>query len=267
MTSVIIEFFEKRGEAKGVGMKALKNKQGVSLIFVLVSLLLLMALGVSVLTAAGLSHGAVNTQRFRNQLNMYAGSMERVLAELLIDSSTLGGRIVHYALNEHFGTNPFDDTNADPLFHIFLPNSTPVNPPTNPYTITNPIIINTDFDGDINGAIYGITITGQISGFVVSGFRYDPDAEYSFPPSATQLFVFGWIDVIQRTTLDSGGGFGLDNFFVMETITRFELNTADMAEFIEVGYGTRDTAPSLEDMVIKSPIQWEMVRRHVTVQN
>jgi len=84
-------------------MRVLRNNSGVSLIFVLASMLLLMAIGISAITAAGLSHGASYMKRDRNQLDLFAGSMERTIKAALeadisgapvSNSRSLGGAIL-----------------------------------------------------------------------------------------------------------------------------------------------------------------------------
>ena len=60
-------------------LKILRNKQGFSLLFVLAAMLLLLALGVSALTAAGNSHRSVMAQNHRYQLVSHASSMEQVV--------------------------------------------------------------------------------------------------------------------------------------------------------------------------------------------
>jgi len=69
-------------------MRVLRDKSGVSLIFVLAAMLLLMAIGVSVITAAGFNLGAGFAQRDRNQLEMFASSMERTIRAMLMESET-----------------------------------------------------------------------------------------------------------------------------------------------------------------------------------
>jgi hypothetical protein len=83
-------------------MKIIKNTQGVSLLFVLASMLFLLALGVSALTAAGLSHRAERVQSRRNQMAMYTSSMERVIRAALEEEGgdTLTGHIFEAVFNE-----------------------------------------------------------------------------------------------------------------------------------------------------------------------
>ena len=61
----------------------LRDKKGLSLIFVLAAMLLLLALGVSVLTAAGLSNRAVHAKDAANQRALYMESMSRVMYAVL----------------------------------------------------------------------------------------------------------------------------------------------------------------------------------------
>ena len=81
-------------------MRVLRDKAGASLIFVLAAMLLLMALGVSAITAAGYNFSASLTQRNRSQLNLYVSSMEQtihfsltgdVTDEYIVSVESLGG--------------------------------------------------------------------------------------------------------------------------------------------------------------------------------
>jgi hypothetical protein len=61
----------------------LQGRQGLSLIFVLSSMLILLALSVSVLTAAGLSYRVVMAQQTRNRLAIFSSDMERLMHSLI----------------------------------------------------------------------------------------------------------------------------------------------------------------------------------------
>jgi len=69
-------------------MRVLRDKAGASLIFVLAAMLLLMALGVSAITAAGYNFSAGLTQRDRSQLNLYVSSMEQTIHASLVEDVT-----------------------------------------------------------------------------------------------------------------------------------------------------------------------------------
>ena len=83
------------------GRAALRGKSGASMLFVLAAMLLLMAIGVSAIAAAGASWGASLTKRAENQLDLYVNSMELTLREVLrepetkklADAETLTGQI------------------------------------------------------------------------------------------------------------------------------------------------------------------------------
>ena len=85
--------------------KILKNSSGITMLFVLGAMLFLLVIGVSVFTASGLSLGAVEAQRARNQLDMYVSSMERVIFESLNRVVASGASI----------SAPVDDNNNDVL--------------------------------------------------------------------------------------------------------------------------------------------------------
>jgi hypothetical protein len=86
------------------------DKKGITLLFVLGIMLLLLSLSVSVFTAAGLSLGAVNAQRQRTQLYMYASSMERVIM------AALDGELGHEILRRAF----WEDTGVGTEFNYFF---------------------------------------------------------------------------------------------------------------------------------------------------
>jgi len=71
-----------------LSLKLLRSKSGASLIFVLASMLLLIAIGVSAVTAAGYNHGAGLMQRGWNQLDLYVSSMERTIHSSLMQHIT-----------------------------------------------------------------------------------------------------------------------------------------------------------------------------------
>ena len=89
-------------------MKVLRDKHGVSLVLVLAVMFFLLALATAAFTAAGLNFGAGGVQRDRNQLELYASSMERAIASSILqawqasessitdedETDTLGGRIL-----------------------------------------------------------------------------------------------------------------------------------------------------------------------------
>ena len=116
-------------------MKVLKNNSGISLIFVLAAMLMLMALGVSALTAAGLNFGVNIEQSHRNQLNLYSSSMNRTIRAAmeatpvvdvpLDDADTFGSQIIAAVFAEFFnatsinGVDEIDWTTPDD-FYIFV---------------------------------------------------------------------------------------------------------------------------------------------------
>jgi hypothetical protein len=68
-------------------IKILGNKSGASMVIVLAVMFLLISIIVSVLAAAGESTGAGLNQYKLNQMNMYAESVQRVIMEVLPDTS------------------------------------------------------------------------------------------------------------------------------------------------------------------------------------
>ncbi|MDR0325912.1 MAG: hypothetical protein LBI19_07475 [Oscillospiraceae bacterium] len=120
------------------------------MMFVLAAMLLLMAIGVSALVAAGASYGASLAKRAENQLDLYVNSMELTLREVLMDASdvnmdiednptTLTGQILKMAY-EHVKDNSFGNY---------------------PYTLA-PIEITPDIPDDWDVS-YSISVTGTFS--------------------------------------------------------------------------------------------------------
>jgi len=102
---------------KLLNFRPLRSKSGASLIFVLASMLLLIAIGVSAVTAAGYNRGAGLIQRDRNQLGLYVSSMERTIhssimehitGQSVIGVNTLRGSVIRDAYldktNQDFNT-------------------------------------------------------------------------------------------------------------------------------------------------------------------
>ncbi|MCL2499917.1 MAG: hypothetical protein FWE90_06220 [Defluviitaleaceae bacterium] len=82
------------------------NCKGISLLFVLAIMLLLMALGISALTAAGLSHRAVLQQEERNRFNLLVSSMERVMFDVLQNGDEIKKELFDHLYNLRILGNP-----------------------------------------------------------------------------------------------------------------------------------------------------------------
>ena len=120
-------------------MRALREKAGISLIFVLAAMFFLLALGVATLSAAGLSRGASLSQRELAQLNLYVNSMERVALAALRDG--IGEQVIREIVNDVLGDLPED---------VLFWNATETHP------IELEIEVDTPF-----GAEFNIRITGE----------------------------------------------------------------------------------------------------------
>jgi hypothetical protein len=97
-------------------MKPLMNQRGISLIFVLAFMLLLMALGISAFTAAGMSHRAVLAQRERNRFTLYADSVERVVQGAVQTHEFTDLKVQAFYTFAHNFFNTFDF--SDPGFNF-----------------------------------------------------------------------------------------------------------------------------------------------------
>ena len=69
-------------------MRVLRETSGVSLLFVLAAMMLLMVVGASAITAAGMSAGAGFARRDGNQLRLWVGGMERTVKAALTEDPT-----------------------------------------------------------------------------------------------------------------------------------------------------------------------------------
>ena len=101
--------------------KILRSKSGASLMFVLAAMLLLMAIGVSAITAAGLSFGASIDQREWSQLDIYVSSMERTMkaaleandmGDCILDAKALTSHLLKLAYDSGDGPYSFEESAA-----------------------------------------------------------------------------------------------------------------------------------------------------------
>jgi hypothetical protein len=178
----------------------LKQKQGLSLMFVLAFMLLLLALSISALTAAGLSHRAVLAQQSRNQLTLYADSMERVIMGLLTENN-----------------GDFDEIKKEILLTLYE-----VYRPGGGGTISNPFIA---METEIEGAefVINIWIEESFVSVMEMGYThmyiYDYGIFYSRVPN-TWAHINAAIRVEQTVTRDDPNNPGNDTGLMTNTIYR-----------------------------------------------
>jgi len=254
-------------------MKVLRDKSGVSLMFVLASMMMLMIIGVSVIIAAGLNAGAAVVQHDRTQLALYASSMDRTIKEaldvkeadgtFLLGAQTLGGRILREAIS-----------NVD----IF-----PVDDPVNPIKQVAPrlwLLNADDFLIDIGvdipaaagiDAEYIINISVDLAVNVSSYQRYDKQEIYVgydeddaiIEILATPMIaeITGEITVTIMTTYDPGGGLHQDVPFTYstETVYRLEDSVVLVEDDIAFDYEKTDM-PTPGEMMLMNGISWTVVR-------
>jgi hypothetical protein len=99
------------------GKAVLRDKRGASMLFVLAAMLLLMAIGVSALTAAGANFGAAVDKRNENQLNLYVNSMELTLIKAL-ENEALRNRILEEVYDDEFSPIPLVPDYLPEIFDI-----------------------------------------------------------------------------------------------------------------------------------------------------
>ena len=258
-------------------MKVLRSKSGVSLMFVLATMMLLMVIGVSAIVAAGYNVGAGVVQHNRTQLELYASSMERtikvafdeeeVVGTLLTNSSTLGGRIIHEIIR---GSTIFPASAADDVMIGAIP---PINidirielePDDTPETLPDGV-----------DATYTLQIEGWLYVFInpyqrhhtenVFGGVDDDDNEIIFyiPVDATPMTatITGDIIVHLITEYTPVGGLNQQVLvpYTFESVTTYRLDTVDIIEN-PVPFDVLKTAePTLGVMRINSPVLWTVIR-------
>jgi len=234
-------------------MKLLKNKSGLSLIFVLAVMLLLLALGVSALTAAGLSQGAGRAQRERNQLEMYVTSMEHTILHALqvyYDQDT--DSFVWGPIGEWIAKEAFDELLYENQGIIFGAGIALVPVQSFPSDLLH-------FEGvGIGNAEFDIRIRGRATATQIGTFdRFVPGSLFVSQIDATALRVDieSLISVTITTRLLTGG-------LSTTTETVFRL---DGMRFVEEGYFGRESPPFFWQMNIadNNDVVWEVVRRAV----
>lgn len=270
--------------------------------YVLATMMLLMAIGVSAITAAGFNVGAGVVQRNRTQLEMYSSSMERTLMAALnvpetngtqlSDGSTLNtlsGKIIYNAL---VSSELFPDFNASPL-------------PTAPYDqITQGSNIIDSFDimnigvtllaAAVTGVDYTITVTAtretaagteigtltiNVSPYQRYSYKeffagYDTDGVTPLPPlvveelaTPLEITISGEITLMQLTTYAApGGGIaagGIAANLLTVIETTYKINNVTL---IEGNFADNKVDhPLIADMTFNNPsslTSWWTVIRH-----
>jgi hypothetical protein len=216
-------------------IKILRSKSGLSLFFVLGLMLTLLALGVSVLTAAGLSRGAGLAQRNRSQLNLYMSSMEHTLLAML--QNELGDWLIEDAIQKAFSTAIAPRTGSpDWTFSQIV---VPVE-----------ISLTTEEDVAFLGAEYTVEIQGELRVSFSDYRRFSILIPWSF---STQLTagIFGEVSVAVIT-----------EFGTMRTASRTTFSYRNgMLE--ERDYGLKTNHPSRSDMDFAKG-EWRITGRATT---
>ena len=214
----------------------LRDTRGASLLFILAITFLLLSLGVSVLTAAGLNFGATAAQRDRSQLDIYASSMERVvkviieeeednisgLSRPVNDSRTLVGLILHDVLTaavpqgegSHYITGSMPLSTRAGIETIKLPDPTDLSGEN--------LLGNVEYD-----VVVSWTMSVRVPRLVRCVRNIDPFGDIEADPC--MLFVVemgGMISVTVTTTYASHSG----SVNTMTTITTYMLDEVKVEE-------------------------------------
>ena len=225
--------------------------------FVLAAMLMLMAIGVSALTAAGLNHSAVVAQRERTQLDLYVSGMERVIHAALFEDTTGGAVVSPGTLSGFLIRDAYTNGDGRYTFDFELETGLPV---------------------ELNAA-YTVTVTGEMNVRV-----YHPIPEYEWievwgpdpeNPTGPQIIVdyeeilVGrspqiamingvfkvTISTVYRSAVPSNGTLSA----VTVTMYRFDGGILE-----EQGYNFNVTTADDSDMYIVDPGIWTVIR-HETI--
>ncbi|MCL1862445.1 MAG: hypothetical protein FWF78_02635 [Defluviitaleaceae bacterium] len=213
-------------------IKILKQKSGISLIFVLAIMLVLLTVSVSAFTAAGLGMGAYAAQRDRNQLNMYASSMERTIRSAILSDDTFVYAILNALLTEtnDMGAHVWRDEFAAFFIDSQLP---PIDIALDDITITSDL-----------PDVFALTIRGEGITPQIAPFRQGIDS--------MEILVSGRITLSLTTT---HGGIEM----VSETTYQFD----------QVGMGEASPGAALPPGGTPSGLQihdfgrWDVIRHEV----
>ena len=230
-------------------MRYIRNKRGASLMFVLAVMLLLMALGVSAITAAGLNLGASVARRDRNRLELYSNSMERTVKAALDDQLAAGAalnmphslteRMVWHALNEAY------EDPANPLLYDSAPGS---------HLIT--VGMSLTAESPDGAADYEIEISGMMFVEKSPFLRYLGTADPDDAATSQSVMINGeiWITVTTTYEVPRGGTIS------MAAITTYRFNNGVLVEDLGGFGGGKQSEPTPGDMLVDEPGEWRFVR-------
>ena len=167
--------------------RILRDKSGLSMLFVLAVMLVLLALGVSALVAASLSRGAVAQGQERNRLSLYVSSMERtMLASLQLDEGaslanpeSLGETIARMAID-------WVSANSSAVFEL----------PQMPLELMTSDSISADYDAELFGQVEawqlpaGFLLSGEI-GVIITTQTENASITTLFELEFSEVFVQG----------------------------------------------------------------------------
>jgi len=232
-------------------MKVLRNNSGVSLIFVLAVMLMLMAIGVSAITAAGFSHGASVARHSNNQLDLYVSSMERTIkaalatdtaGKPLTDTQSLGGTI----LCDAYRSNPGQHTLSYTITPS-IPDDLGVT-----YTIDITAEMNVEIFYPVVDTLWAETTQSEPENPDGSIARYREIIDWT-PQTA---MISGEITVTQTTAYNPATL--IDNPLSKTTKTTYRY----IGGYIEELEGNNIPNTDVDDlsMVIKNPGEWTVIR-------
>lgn len=251
--------------------------------YVLATMMLLMAIGVSAITAAGMNAGAAAVQRDRTQLDIYSSSMERTIMSSLENTSsinpgvpvssnaTLSGRILFSIIesmfeqlndleddDEYFFGNPF---NIDITDEILIDVTTPAG-----------VAVNANYDAV--RVIPNITIKAE--SFPRAGeidfINVDADGN-PFPDTMPinltpmTLTLSGEIRIrISTSYTPPGGVLRPAGLAVLQTITETTYRLTPVS-ITEIDVPNKTAWPVSADMIFESAVanDWLTVIKHETI--
>jgi len=254
-------------------MKLIRDKSGVSLMFVLASMMLLLVIGVSAIVAAGLNVGAGAAQHDRTQLELYSSSMERTIKAAfereetvganLVDAQTLGGQLLSRLIadSDVFYQNALGQPAVASGAVIIDVNETiELAPGGTPITLPDGI-----------DATYTMRITGQLFVFVNTFQRnetvpvfigvdgdgndiYHPVEVFATPMTATVTGDF----IIELLTVYNpvSGLHGVPLSFSSETTYRLDNLILTEGDFAE----DKKTLPELDELMLSNQVVWTVIR-------
>jgi len=249
-------------------MKVLRSRSGVSLMFVLATMMLLIVMGVSAIVAAGLNAGASAVQRDRTQLELYASSIDRTIRDalavteapnrMLSATQTLGGQILREAISnsEMFPEDPGGREVPVEVRAVFN-NTDPTDDDPVRFRVTRPAGVD---------AVYTVVVSGNLRIVKEPYLRASTEGPVTIPSTPMMATVTGEITVEVMTVFTPAGAFRPLDPYTFSSFTTYSLNGSVVLEETgtAVDDGTKIDPPLFGDMILRNAISWTVIR-HETI--